>query len=174
MVLRIREREEDIQLLAMDPQVCGKLLILHLKGNRVDVEALRDRIPLRQDAGKGPKMGSHWNRRLRRWKSVFVDASGGLGIYVNIQAKELGQATQGGHKGWGTRPTPMGAPSILVAASWLFRLDLQVSGVSSGPRKIIAKVSFRLDSVWYSFSTKLKNKEKHEPALGSRLIGQSQ
>ena len=58
--------------------------MLHRKGNRVDVEALRDRIPLRQDAGKGPKMGSHGNRRLQRWKSVFMDASGGLGIFVNI------------------------------------------------------------------------------------------
>jgi hypothetical protein len=29
-------------------------------------------------------MGSHGNRRLRRWKSVFMDASGGSGIYVNI------------------------------------------------------------------------------------------
>ena len=58
--------------------------MLHQHGNRVDVEALRDRIPLRQDARKGPKMGSHRNRRLQWWESVFVDASGGLGIYVNI------------------------------------------------------------------------------------------
>ena len=68
----------------MDPKVCGKLLTLHLLGNRVDVDALRDRIPLRQDAGKGSKMGSHGNKRLQRWKSVFEDTSGGLGIYVNI------------------------------------------------------------------------------------------
>ena len=52
----------------MDPYVCGKLLTLHWKGNRVDVDALRDRIPLWQDAGKDPKMGSHGNRKLRRWK----------------------------------------------------------------------------------------------------------
>ena len=38
----------------MDPKVCGKLLMLHRRVNGVDVEALRDRIPLRQDAGKGP------------------------------------------------------------------------------------------------------------------------
>ena len=58
--------------------------MLYLKGNRVDVEALRERIPLRQDAEKGPKMGSHGNRRFGQWKSVFVDAFGGLGICVNI------------------------------------------------------------------------------------------
>ncbi|KRY04977.1 hypothetical protein T12_14558, partial [Trichinella patagoniensis] len=43
----------------MDPKVCGKLLTLHRRGYGVDVEALRDRFPLRRSAGKGPKMGSH-------------------------------------------------------------------------------------------------------------------
>jgi len=36
------------------PVGCGKLLVLHRKGNGVDVEALHDRVPLRQDAEKGP------------------------------------------------------------------------------------------------------------------------
>ena len=49
-----RERQEAISLLAMDPYLCGKLLTLRRKGNGVDVEALHDRIPLRQDAGKHP------------------------------------------------------------------------------------------------------------------------
>ena len=56
----------------MDPKVCGKLLTHHRRGYGVDVEALRDPIPLRQITGKGPKMGSHGYRRLRRWKSGFV------------------------------------------------------------------------------------------------------
>ena len=38
----------------MDPKVCGKLLTHHQRGYGVDVEALRDRIPLRQITGKGP------------------------------------------------------------------------------------------------------------------------
>ena len=38
----------------MDPKVCGKLLTHHQRGYGVDVEALRDRIPLRQIAGKAP------------------------------------------------------------------------------------------------------------------------
>ena len=91
MVLRIKEREQTIQLLAMDLQVCGKLLTLHRRGNGVDVEALHDRIPLRQIAEKGAKMESHGNKMLRRWKRVFVDTSDGLGIYVNIQEEDLGQ-----------------------------------------------------------------------------------
>ena len=49
----------------MDPKVCGKLLTLHRRGYGVDVEALRDRIPLWQGAGKGPKMASHGYRKLR-------------------------------------------------------------------------------------------------------------
>ena len=68
----------------MDPKVCGKLLTHHRRGYGVDVEALLDRIPLRQDAGKGPWMGSHGYRRFRRWKSVFVALQIGFGIYENI------------------------------------------------------------------------------------------
>ena len=45
----------------------SKLLTHHQRGYGVDVEALRDRCPLRRSSGKGPKMGSHGYRRLRRW-----------------------------------------------------------------------------------------------------------
>ena len=71
----------------------------------------------------------------------------------------------------GDHAYPLGAPSCHVVSSWNSRLLFQVFWISFGPRKIIAKVSFRLDSVWYSFSAKLKNRGKHELALGSRLIG---
>ena len=64
----------------MDPKVYGKLLTLHRKGNGVDVEALHDRIPLRQITEKGPKMGSHGYRRLRVWKSGFVVPLDGFGV----------------------------------------------------------------------------------------------
>ena len=148
----------------MDVSVYGKILTLHPKGNRVDVEALRDRIPLRHGAGTGPQMGSHGYRRFRRWTSVFMDAYVGLGIYGNIQAKELGREDQGGG---GTRVGV--APSVLVAASWLLRLHLQVSWLSFGPSKIISKVLFHLDSVWYSFFVKLKNKEKTGSGIGLQV-----
>ena len=62
------------------PEVCGKLLTTHRRGYGVDVEALRDRIPLRQVAGKGPKMGSHGYRRLRRWKRCFVALPRGVRV----------------------------------------------------------------------------------------------
>ena len=51
----------------MDPKVYGKLLTHHQRGYGVDVEALRDRFPLRQSAGKGPKMGSRGYRKLQWW-----------------------------------------------------------------------------------------------------------
>ena len=56
----------------MDPNICGKLLTTHWRGLGDDVEALRDRFPLRQIAGNGPKIGSRGYRRLWRWKSDFV------------------------------------------------------------------------------------------------------
>ena len=70
--MRVKEREEAILLITMDPKVLGKLLTHHRRGYGVHVEALRDRFPLRQIAGKGPKMGPHGDKRLQRWKSGFV------------------------------------------------------------------------------------------------------
>ena len=62
--------------------------MLHWKGDRVDVEALRDRISLRQSTGKGLHMGCHIIRDHRRQKSFLVDASGRLGMFLNLQAKD--------------------------------------------------------------------------------------
>ena len=39
----------------MDPKVYGKLLTHHRRGYGVDVEALRDRSPLRRSAEKAPR-----------------------------------------------------------------------------------------------------------------------
>ena len=69
--MRFKEREEAIQLITMDPKVCGKLLTNHQRGYGVDVEALRGGIPLPQNIGDGSKMGSRGYRRLRWWKLCF-------------------------------------------------------------------------------------------------------
>ena len=138
----------------MDPKVCGKLLTLHRRGNGVDVEALRDRFPLRQITGKGPRWDLTGTEGCGGGKVVSWISAMFLG-YKSIyrQKKYVGGATRG-PRGWG-RAYPLGAPSCLVAASWCSRLQLQVFWFAFGPRKIIMKVSFRLDSVWYSFSAKL-------------------
>ena len=52
--------------------------------NNVDVEALRDRFPLRRSAEKGPKMGSHKSRSLQRWKSIFCVSSSIGGIFEDL------------------------------------------------------------------------------------------
>ena len=58
----------------MDPNVCGKLLTLHRRGNSVDVEALRDRIPLQQIDGKGPR----WMSRVQKVAVVEMWFRGSL------------------------------------------------------------------------------------------------
>ena len=62
------------------------------------------------------------------------------------------------------RPS-QGALSRLVASSGTFWPPLQVLRVSSGPRKSSRKF-YSVWSVWYSFSVKLKNKEKTETSSG--------
>ena len=65
----------------------------------------------------------------------------------------------------GDAPTPLGAPSTLVVASGLFRSIYDAPWASSGPKTIL--VIFRsIDSVWYSFSVNLKNKEKTKTGTG--------
>ena len=80
--------------------------------------------------------------------SVYMD------IYIYIGGRSRSVELRGAHKGGGA-PGPLGTPPYLVAASWSSRLRLQVFWIAFGPRKIIAKVSFRLDSVWYPFAAKL-------------------
>ena len=87
--------------------------MLHQKGNRVDVEALRDQIRLRQGAGKGPKMGSHGYRSLRRWKSGFSAPLEVFGVYENTKEEDLGQGVTEGPTSLGEHPTPWARPPPL-------------------------------------------------------------
>ena len=114
-----------------------------------------------------------------RWDLTGIEGCGGGKVVSWLSLMFLGyksiyiggRSSSGGHRGpnkvGGSTLPPLGVP---VVASWIFRLALQVSWVSSGPRKITAKVLFRLDCVWYFFFAKLKNKEKQKLALGSGLI----
>ena len=56
----IKEREQAIQLLAMDPQVCGKLLTHHRRGNKV-VDSPSHRVP----------------EKASRWDLAITDTCGG-------------------------------------------------------------------------------------------------
>ena len=129
---------------------------------------------IKSPSGRMPEMATRWDLTGREgcgggkvfsWMPMLVGD-----IWEYIGERIMSGSARGANKGGGA-PYPLGVPSILVAASWLLRLHLQVSWLPSGPRNIIAKVLLCLDSVWYSFSVKLKNREKQELALGSRLIG---
>ena len=90
----------------MDPKVCGKLLIHHRRGYGVDVEALRDRIPLGRLPEKAP-----------RWDLTGTEGCGGGKVvswlspidlgYKSIyrRKKYVGGATRG-PRGWGARLPP--------------------------------------------------------------------
>ena len=166
--MRIKEREEAIQLLAMDPQVCGKLLTLHQKGNRVDVEALSDRIPLRQGAGKVPRWDLTGTEgcgggKVFPWMPLVV--WGYLGIY---RQKNQVRRVKGGPQGWGRTLHPC---RCLVAPPTSSPSLMFVLWSKKNHRG-------RFHSVWTPFGIPFlqnsKTRKKEELALGSRLIGQSQ
>ena len=68
----------------MGPKVYGKLLTLHRKGKRFDADAL----VIESSSGGMPEKTTRWDltgtEGCGLGKSAFVDAFGGLGIYVNI------------------------------------------------------------------------------------------
>ena len=144
----------------MDPKVWGKLLTLHRRGYGVDVEALRDRRPLRRSFGTGPKMGSRGYRRLRWWNYVFGSVSDRLGVRRYILEEGVRWWSNMGPTRVEGAPRGVGTPPYLVP-SWLMSWRrVQVLWITFVPKITFPKVSFRLDSVWYSFSAKLWNSQK--------------
>ena len=89
--------------------------------------------------------------------------SGYMEIYR--RKKSVRGATRG-PRGWRARP-------CLVFSSLIPWRALQVSRIAFLPKITFLKVSFRLDSVWYSFSVKHWNKGKTETGTGlwvNRLV----
>ena len=81
------------------------------------------------------------------------------------EAKELGQKSpESSTRVEGAPLLPRGQPGTLLA-------QLFYSMAFFWSKNKFREVSRQLDSVWYSFSVKFKNKEKQKVALGSRLIG---
>ena len=71
---------------------------------------------------------------------------------------------RGRAQGGGRAPHPHGQPETLL-------VQLRYSMGFFWSKNKFREVSGQLDSVWFSFSAILKNKEKQKLALGSRLIG---
>ena len=113
--------------------------------------------------------GGYRGLRWRNSRSRLF--SGGFCIYRNFWRREQ---VRGGPRvvheigrrarGVGPAPHPRRRPGTLLA-------QLFYSGGFFGSIKNRQKLARPLDSVWYSFSVKLKNKEKQKLGLGSRLIG---
>ena len=125
----------------MDPKVCGKLLTHHRRGYGVDVEALRDRIPLQQIAGKGP-----------RWDLTGTEGCGGGKVvswlpwmfsgYKSIyRRKKRGGGAAGGPRGGGARP-PAPCPPRCIS---------DFHSKSPGLRLFQERSSQRFHSVWIPF-----------------------
>ena len=131
----------------MEPKVWGKLLTHHRRGYGVDVEA-HGRFPLRLSAGKGPKMGSHGYRRLRRWKSGFVAPPDVFRVYGYIYIGERSRSGEprGAHEGGGA-PTPWAR----LPASWPPHRFLDVHSKSPGLHLFQKSLSWRFHSVWIPF-----------------------
>ena len=86
-----------------------------------------------------------------------------LGVDVKKETRRLG--------GRRARPGGRRAP-CLVASSVISWRPLQVLWIMFVPKITLPKVSFHLDSVWYSVSSKHWNRQKKQQfGLGLRLVG---
>ena len=103
----------------MDPKVCGKLLTHHRRGYGVDVEALRDRFPLRrvgfpQDGISRVQKVAAVISRVQKVAAVEIGFRGApgwfRGICVYIGGRSRSMELRGAHEGGGV-------PPCLVASS---------------------------------------------------------
>ena len=156
----------------MDPKVCGGLLTHHRKGNGVDVDALRGRIPLRQITGKAPRldlMGTEAPGGGKVFSWLFLVLGEYLGIYrPKIRVRRpvggpqargrppLGRAQVACHLPAGLHPS---SPS-LVGFFW---------SKKNHPKDFIL---FGLHLIFLIYNTKKQGKNRNwHLALGTRLIG---
>ena len=121
------------------------------------------------------------SERAPNWLFVATEACGGgtpdlgffLGVSVFIGIFGVGLTSGGSPSHLGDRGRAQGVGRALHPRGWLGTLLAQLfySGGFFWSIKNYQKLARQLDSIWYSFSVKLKNKEKQKLALGSRLIG---
>ena len=130
-----------------------------------------DGIPLRQGAGTGSRLVFGGYRGLRRRNSRSRLFSEGLGIYRRGWCREQVRGPHG--ESMRHRSAPRGVGLSLRPRGWLGTLlaHLRYSVCFFWSKNNLRQISGQLDSVWFSFSAILKNKEKTELALGSRLLG---
>ena len=173
MVLRSKKREEAIQLIAMDPKVCGKRLTTHRRGYGVDVEALHGLFPLRRSTDEGSKMGSRGYRRLQQWKLCFVGSLDVFGVRRLIQEEEVRRWLPEGPTRKGARL--VGGRALLSCGSlgsFLACTPSPLDHVCSKNHAPKGFILFGLCLIFLYFEI-LKQAKNSNSGLGLRLIGQS-
>ena len=128
--------------------------------------------PLRQGAGTGSRLVFGGYRGLRRRNSRSRFLSGHFCTYRNFLLRSHVRGSPSHPRG---RGRTQGVGRALHPRGWLGTLLAQLfySGGFFWSIKNHQKLARQLDSVWYSFSVKLKNKEKTETGIGlwvNRLV----
>ena len=90
---------------------------------------------------------------LRRWLMLFFPSKDSIYQKMATGGPRGGPRGRGAPRGVGRAPHPCGRPGTLLA-------QLFYSGGFFWSIKNHQKLARQLDSVWYSFSVKIKNKEK--------------
>ena len=146
------------------PRVNYSLLVMESAG--MMKMATGDGSPLRQGAETGSRFGFGGYRGLRWRNSRSRLFSRGLGIYRNFWRRSHARGGLRVIHEIGGRPQGVGRS--LHPRGWLRTLLAQLFyfGGFFWFIKNHQKLARQLDSVWYSFSVKLKNKEKTETGTG--------
>ena len=118
-------------------------------------------IPPPAERRKRPQDGISRAQKVATVEIGFCRALGCFqGIWVHIGERSRLGEPRGAHESGG-RAQGGWAPPYLVASSKLPWCVLQVSRIASVPKVTLLKVSFCLDSVLYSFSSKHWNRKKN-------------
>ena len=155
----------------MDPKVCGKLLTHHRRGYGLDVQALHDRIPLRQITEKGPRWDLTGTEVCGSGKVVSWLPLMFLGYKSIYRQKKYVDGAPCGPWGWGRTYPPWARPP----ASWPPHGVPDFNSKSSGLLLVQERSSRRFHSVWIPFDIPfLRNNEigkKQQFAVGLCVIG---
>ena len=149
-----RDQTHSYSYIPSTPRVNYSLLVMESAG--MMKMATDEGSPLRQGAGTGSRLVFGGYRGLRWRNSRSRLCSGSLGIYKRCWRREQVRGSLGYPRGRGAprgTPHPCGQPETLL-------VHLQCSAGFFWSKNKFREVLGQLDSVWFSFSAILKNKEK--------------
>ena len=162
IVLIIKEREEAIQLLTMDPQVYKELLTHHRRRTNGHDEPLHD----------GVQIGSDGSGLCGGWINISSTPQGFWNIGVFIEQRGVAGGHRGGHnptgRAWASRRALVSCAHLGLPLRYFFGpLDVFQSKKST---KSFTAFGLRLILI----TCNVKNMQKQQLALGTMSIGQYQ